>query len=256
VRIKEASLPEYDPLADLYDLEYAHDYDVPLWLSLAEREGGPIVEWGAGTGRLAVPLSQAGFAVTGVEVSEQMVVRGREKSEAVEWVHGDMRSVKLGRRFKLAICAFNSFLCLLSVDDALAFLRNARAHLEPSGLLGIEVSAFSPEELLDPPGDPKRQHDLTRELPDGRLDRFSVSRYDAATQLLAMRLFYERRDEDGALREERAHDLTIRVTGREELYLLLRLAGFEVEALYGGFEGEAFTVESDRLIVLARNGQG
>jgi hypothetical protein len=37
VRIKEASLPEYDPLADLYDLEYAHDYDVPLWLSRAER---------------------------------------------------------------------------------------------------------------------------------------------------------------------------------------------------------------------------
>ena len=249
-------MAEYDPLADLYDLEYAHDYDVPLWLSLAEREGDPIVEWGAGTGRLAVPLAEAGFAVTGVEVSDQMVVRGREKSEAVEWVRGDMRCVKLGGRYRLAICAFNSFLCLLSVDDALAFLRNAREHLEPGGLLGIEVSAFSAEELLDPPGDHMRQHDLTRELPDGRLDRFSVSRYDAATQLLAMRLFYELRGEDGKPREEREYDLTIRVTGREELYLLLRLAGFEVEALYGGFEGEAFTADSDHLIVLARNGQG
>lgn len=249
-------MPEYDPLADLYDLEYAHDYDVPLWLSLAEREGGPIVEWGAGTGRLAIRLSQAGFAVTGVEVSDRMVVRGREKGEAVEWVHGDMRSVKLERRYRLAICAFNSFLCLLSVDDALAFLRNAREHLEPGGLLGIEVSAFSPEELLDPPGDPKRQLDLSRELPDGRLNRFSVSRYDAATQLLAMRLFYELRGEDGKPREGRAHDLTIRVTGRDELGLMLRLAGFEVEAVYGGFEGEAFTAHSDHLIVLARKGQG
>ena len=184
-------MPEYDLLADLYDLEYSHDYDLPFWLSLAPREGDPIVEWGAGTGRLAVPLAEAGFDVTAVELSGRMVERGREKSEALTWVHADMRSAELGRRYPLAICAFNSFLCLLSVDDALAFLRNAREHLEPGGRLGIEVSAFSPEELVDPPGGPGLQHDFTREPPDGWLDRFSVSRYDAASQLLAMRLFYE-----------------------------------------------------------------
>src|SRR5829696_10123599 len=190
-RIKDAALPEYDPLADLYDLEYPHGYDVPFWLSLAEREGGPIVEWGAGTGRLAIPLAKAGFGVTGVEVSEGMIERARKKSKAVEWAQGDIRSTKLGRRYRLAVCAFNSFLCLLSVEDALAFLRNAREHLEPGGLLGIEVSAFSPEELVDPTDGPEPQHDLSRELPpDGRLARFSVSRYDAVSQLLAMRLFY------------------------------------------------------------------
>jgi SAM-dependent methyltransferase len=247
-------LPEYDPLSDLYDLEYAHDYDLPFWLSLARREGGSIVEWGAGTGRLAIPLAEAGFDVTGVELSGRMVERGREKNAAVEWVQGDMRTAKLGRRYGLAVCAFNSFLCLLSVDDALQFLRNARAHLQPGGLLGIEVSAFSPEELADPPGGPRSQHDFTRRLSGGRLDRFSVSRYDAATQLLAMRLFYELRGEDGALDERRAHDLNVRVTGRDELGLMLRLAGFEVEAVYGGFEGEPFTAESDHLVVLARDG--
>jgi hypothetical protein len=247
-------LPEYDHLADLYDLEYVHDYDLPFWLSLADREGDPIVEWGAGTGRLAVPLSEAGFDVTAVELSERMVERGREKSEAVEWVHADMRSAELGRRYALAICAFNSFLCLLSVEDALAFLRNAREHLELGGMLGIEVSAFSPEELVDPPGGPRLQHDFTRELLDGRLDRFSVSRYDAASQLLAMRLFYELYGVAAGLEERRAHDLTIRVTWRDELGLMLQMAGFEVEAVYGGFKGEAFTEESDHLIVLARSG--
>ena len=213
------------------------------------------MEWGAGTGRLAVPLVEASFDVTGVELSERMVERGREKSEVVRWVKGDMRSARLGRRFALAVCAFNSFLCLSSVDDALAFLRNAREHLEPGGLLGIEVSAFSPEELVDPPGGPRLQHDFTRELPevpDGRLERFSFSRYDAATQLFSMRLFYELYGASGELEERRAHDLTIRVTGREELKLLLRLAGFEVETVYGGFEGEPFEAESDQLIVLAR----
>ena len=245
-------MPEYDPLADLYDLEYSHDYDVPFWLALAKREGGPIVEWGAGTGRIAVPLAGAGFDVTGVEVSERMVERGREKSRAVEWVLGDMSSAKLGRRYGLAVCAFNSFLCLPSVDDALAFLRNAREHLEPGGLLGIEVSAFSPEELVDTPGGPALHHDFTRSLPDGgKLDRSSVSRYDAATQLLRMRLYYELYGASGGLKDRRAHDLIIRVVGRGELDLMLRLAGFGVEAVYGGFGGEPCTAESDHLIILA-----
>jgi SAM-dependent methyltransferase len=249
---RTADLPEYDYLADLYDLEYSHDYDLPFWLSLAEREGGPIVEWGAGTGRLTIPLAAAGFDVTGVELSERMVEVGRKKGEAVEWVRGDMRSAKLEQHYALTVCGFNSFLCLLSVDDALAFLRNACAHLEPGGLLGIEVSAFSPEELVGPAGGPELRHDFTRELPDGRLDRFSVSRYDAASQVLRMRLFYELYDASGELKEQRAHDLTIRVVGRGELELMLRLAGFEVEAVYGGFEGEPFASESDHLIVLAR----
>jgi SAM-dependent methyltransferase len=245
-------LPEYDPLSDLYDPEYTHDYDLPFWLSLAEREAGPVVEWGAGTGRISVPLAAAGHEVTAVEISDRMVERGMEKSERVGWIVGDMRSVDPGRRYGLCVCAFNSFLCLKSVDDALAFLRNARQHLVPGGLLGIEVSAFSPEELVDPPGSTSQRHDFTRELANGRLDRYSVSHYDAATQLMQMRLFYERYGASGALESRRAHDLTIRVVGRSELELMLQLTGFEVEAVYGGFEGEPFTSMSDHLIVLAR----
>jgi SAM-dependent methyltransferase len=246
-------VPEYDPLADLYDLEYTHYYDLTFWLSLAEREAGPVIDWGAGTGRLAAPLAAAGHDVTAVELSENMVERGRKDSESVEWVVGDMRSANLERRYGLAICAFNSFLCLTSVDDALAFLRNAHEHLTPGGLLGIEVSALSPEELVDPPGGQELRHDFTRELTDGRLDRFSVSQYDAASQLMHMRLFYEKYRVSGALENRRAHDLSIRVVGRGELDLMLRLTGFEVEAVYGGFEGEPFTSSSDHLIVLARN---
>ena len=249
-------MSEYDPLADLYDLEYDHDYDLPFWLALAEREGRPVVEWGAGTGRLATPLAGVSLDVTAVEVSRNMVEKGREKGDAVEWVRGDMRYVKLGGRYGLAVCAFNSFLCLLSVDDALTFLRNAREHLEPDGLLGIEVSAFTPEELCEREGGPTLRHDFARERGPGTpvraLERFSVSRYDAASQLLSMRLFYELYDLGGELENKRAHDLTIRIVGRGELELMLQLAGFEVETVYGGFDGEPFTAGSDHLIVLAR----
>ena len=245
-------MPEYDSLANLYDLEYAHDYDVPFWLALAQREGGPVVEWGAGTGRIAVPLARVGFDVTAVELSENMIEVGRKKGGTIDWVHGDMRSVRLGRRYRFALCAFNSFLCLQSADDALAFLHNSSEHLQPGGLLGIEVSAFLPEELVDPPGGPQLRYDFTRELPQRNLNRFSISRYDSASQRLTMRLFYELYEASGELRSRRAHDLTIRVTGRDELGLMLRLAGLEVEAVYGGFEGEPFTSGSDHLILLSR----
>lgn len=246
-------MAEYDPLSDLYDVEYDHDHDLPFWMTLAEREEGPVVEWGAGTGRLAVPLAGSGHEVTAVEASEGMVEKGREKGSAVGWVRGDMRDTSLGKRYGLGICAFNSFLCLLSIDDALAFLRNARAHLAPGGLLGIEISAFSPDELGNPPGGPTLRHDLARGLPDGsRLERFSVSHYDHASQIIDMRLFYELYGRSGALESKRGHGLEIRVVGRGELELMLRLAGFEVEAVYGGFEGEPFDAGSDHLIVLAR----
>ncbi len=245
-------MPEYDLLADLYNLEYAHDYDVPFWLSLADREGGPIVEWGAGTGRISVPMAKRGSEVTAVELSEEMIERGKKKNESVEWVAGDMCQVKLDKVYKLAVCAFNSFLCLLDLEDALDFLRNARDHLAPDGLLGVEVSVFSPEELAEPSVSQLR-HDFTRQLPEGKLDRFSASRYDPASQIMDMRLFYELYDKAGELKTRRAHELKIRLTARDELELMLRMSGFSVESVYGGFDGEPFDSGSEHLIVLARN---
>ena len=251
-RIKDAALPEYDPLADLYDLEYSHDYDLPFWLSLADRQGGPIIEWGAGTGRLAVPLAEAGYDVTAVELSGRMVERGREKSEVVEWVHGDMRRAELGRRYGLAICAFNSFLCLLSVDDALAFLRNAREHLEPGGTArdrGLRFLASKSSWTLPAGRGCARLHPRAAARPARPLLRLPLRRSLTATGdaavLRAVRRVGRAGGEAGARPDDQSHV-------RDELGLVLRLAGFEVEAVYGGFEGEAFTAESDHLIVLAR----
>ena len=69
---------------------------------------------------------------------------------------------------------------------------------------------------------------------------------------MRMRLFYEMYDREGSLESKRMHELTIRIVGRGELEMMLRLAGFEVEAVYGGFEGEPLVAESEHLIALAR----
>ena len=197
-------------------------------------------------------VARAMSASTAVEVSPAMVERGRKKDAGVAWILGDMRTAEPKRRFGLAVCAFNSLLCLLAPEDVRAFLRNAHAHLLPGGLLGIEVSAFSPGELAEVGRDPTLQHDFTRQTPDGWLDRLSVSRYDAASRIMDMRLFYELYAEDGKPAARRAHDLSIRITGHDELVPMLRRVGFGVEAVYGGFEGEPFGPGRDHLIVLAR----
>ena len=74
-------MPEYDPLADLYDFEYDHAYDLYLWLKLAECKSESVIEWGAGTGRISAPRAEAGHTVTAIELSEPMVGRGRAKGE-------------------------------------------------------------------------------------------------------------------------------------------------------------------------------
>lgn len=248
---------EYDPLADLYDLEYTHEHDIPFWLALASGTGERVVEYGAGTGRIAAPLAASGLRVAAVELSAAMVERGRHRAPEVEWTVGDMREVSpeisSADGFGLAICAFNSFLCLTELEDALAFLRNARESLAPGGLLGIEVSAFAPEELAETPGGTPLRHDLSRELPDGgTLERFSATRYDPAAQLMRMQLFYEVYGASGELRGKRSHALQIRATARDELELMLRLTGYEIVAIHGGFDGEPFDAGSENLIVLAR----
>jgi hypothetical protein len=67
-----------------------------------------------------------------------------------------------------------------------------------------------------------------------------------------MRLFYEISDASGGQKSSRAHDLAIRIANRDELLLMLRLTGLNVEAVYGGFDSEPFTAQSDHLVVLAR----
>src|SRR5713226_6852113 len=106
----------YDSFARFYDLDTVEVVDdLPFWTSLARRTGGPVLEIGCGTGRVLVPLAQAGFDVVGIDVSPAMLAIAREKINAadvggrVELVLADALTMRLGRRFPLALVALNSF---------------------------------------------------------------------------------------------------------------------------------------------------
>src|SRR5579863_1653723 len=109
-------MSSYDAFARFYDLDTAEiTEDLAFWLNLARRTGGPILEVAAGTGRVLLPLARAGFSIVGVDLSGPMLEVARAKvararlSAPVELIQADALDLDLGRRFKLALVALNSF---------------------------------------------------------------------------------------------------------------------------------------------------
>jgi SAM-dependent methyltransferase len=137
----------FDPR--LYGTRWADNYDewhvgqmdddgaVAALATLAD--GGPVLEFGVGTGRLAVPLAERGLEVVGVDISTEMLAKLNEKSSAVTTVEGDMTTVQLGREFAVTVIAFNSIFALSTQQDQVALFRNAAAHLRSGGRFALET---------------------------------------------------------------------------------------------------------------------
>lgn len=151
--------------AELYDWELRHvlertDQDVPWYLALAARAGGPVLELACGTGRVAAPLVAAGHTVVGVDIDVAMLQAARHRG-VHQLVAADMRRFSLRSSFGLALIAYNSLQLLLSDADRVATLTTALDHLRPGGLLALELTDFQdgdvdpwvePEELASVDG--------------------------------------------------------------------------------------------------------
>jgi SAM-dependent methyltransferase len=142
----------FDPR--LYGARWAENYDE--WhKGLMDDDGavaalagfaadGPALEFGVGTGRLAVPLAERGVDVTGVDISPEMLAKLAEKSAAVTVVEADMATVSLEREFAVAFIAFNSIFILETQEEQVELFRNAARHLRPGGRFVLETVVVKP----------------------------------------------------------------------------------------------------------------
>lgn len=133
---------------DVYDDWYGSITDTEACVEAVARlaAGGPVLELGVGTGRLAIPLAQCGLEVTGVDASPSMLaaLAAKPGGDAVEAVLGDMTDPPVGdRRFSVVFVAYNTLFNLVTVDGQRACLANAARHLAPGGCVAIE--AFVPD---------------------------------------------------------------------------------------------------------------
>ena len=229
---------------ELYDAQY-RDYrdDLPFYLRLAADHGGPILELGAGTGRVTRELARAGHEVVALERSAAMLARAREHlegtdlSERVELLEGDMRSLVLGRRFGLVLAPFNTLMHATTLADQDASLATVQRHLAPGGAFGFDlfVPRFGPMGVL-------RKEREWDGVGGAHSELFVVQHHDEVAQLIESSYLLDT-VVDGRLERQRA-TLTQRYYTRFELLRALRQAGFGQVRLFGGFDRAHFDARS------------
>ena len=250
----------YVDYAEYYDVDHATQIDIDLYLEYAGQCGSPILELACGTGRVLIPVAEAGHEIYGLDLSENMLNRCRKKVAQREWqdrVHlllADMSSFELPRAdIGLAYIPVRSFMHLNTQAEQLACLDRTFACLRPGGLFIVDLYAPSYRHLAL---EPERPFFLRREsrLPNGhtvkRWDRFV--RNDPRLQIQHSELRFEQYDAEGALVSERTLPLTTRYTFRYEMQLLLERAGFELVDVYRDYERNPFDGTGEIIAVARR----
>jgi SAM-dependent methyltransferase len=207
---------------------------------LAELAGdGAALELGIGTGRVALPLSQRGVPVHGIDLSEAMVARLRAKpgAERIGVTIGDFATTTVEGRFTLAYLVFNTIQNLTSQDAQVACFQNVAAHLEPGGCFVIEVGVPQLQRL--PPGETVRPFAVTP-------THLGFDEYDVATQGL---ISHHYSIVDG---HWEASSLPFRYVWPAELDLMARLAGMMLQERWSDWRREPFTSDSTKHVSVWR----
>ncbi len=225
-------------VAARFDERYAHlenpavvDPIVDLVADLAR--GGAALEFGLGTGRIALPLAGRGVQVHGIELSRAMVSRMRVRpgSESVGVTIGDFATTRVEETFSVVYLVANTIMNLTTQDEQVACFGNAAAHLQPGGCFVIEVLVPGLQRL--PPGETFQPFDVS----PGHL---GFDEYDLARQGLISHHFWM---EDGNIEYFAP---PFRYVWPSELDLMARLAGMTLRERWAGWRRETFTSESTK----------
>jgi SAM-dependent methyltransferase len=230
---------------EIWDADAARRYDTPstgMFAAevlgptvdrLAELAGdGPTLEFAIGTGRVAIPLTERGVPVTGIELSRPMVDQLRTKADetTIPVIVGDMASATAPGKYGLVYLVYNTISNLLTQAEQVACFRNAARHLVPGGRFLIEL--WVPELRKLPPG----QQAVVFQAEPGYI---GLDTYDLLRQQVVSHHF--RFDDSKHARVFRSPH---RYIWPAELDLMAQLAGFELETRHADWTGAEFTAES------------
>jgi SAM-dependent methyltransferase len=237
--------------------------DVAFYVGLAQkyarRAGRPggVLEYGAGNGRIALPVARAGFSVTALDLSRPMLDDftahlAKEPADVRRRVvlrHADMRLARLGRRFDLVTCPFNAFLHLYTRKDVEQFLARVKDHLSPRGAFALDVSVPNAHEMVR---DPNRAYLCPRfRYPStGDMIRYTERfDYDQARQILFVTMEFS---PEGRSKDAWVTPLAHRQFYPQELEALLHYNGFDVEEAWGDYVGGKLDRYSEIMAFVAR----
>jgi SAM-dependent methyltransferase len=228
--------------ASIYDAMNTFTGDVPFYLRQARRARGPVLELCCGTGRVLLALARAGIDVTGVDFTASMLARARAKARtaglSVPLIRGDMRRVRLGRRFALVYIPFNSLQNTYTIADLERVFAAVRAHLRPAGRFVFDV--FNPDVHLMVRNERLQKRKYRFRLEDGRPVAIDEQlRYDSAGQVVRVTWTHHLGRE-----RPRPQRLDMRCLYPLELDALLKYNGFRLVRKYGDFRSAPFRAGS------------
>lgn len=257
----------YDP--ETYDLLIPSSFggDVEWYRRLARESDGPVLELGAGTGRVTIPIAQDGAAIWALDANGGMldVLRGKVAHlpdpvrSRVRVVEGDMRSFALDREFALVIIPFRAFLHNLTADDQLACLRAVHAHLAAGGRLALNFFHPSLEFMARHAGalEGVWRWVGTHTRDDGRyVVRSEATMYDTVRRRVHSHHRYEEYGADGLLTRTFLQRLELAYVYPDDIRHLLDRAGFADITIAGGFDGRPFQHDMDELVITATKSGG
>jgi SAM-dependent methyltransferase len=236
--------------------------DIDWYRRRAKTVGGPVLELGAGTGRITIPIAEDGVTIHALDASAEMLgVLRRKVASLSDDVRGrititeaDMRSFELAEKFALVICPFRAFLHNLTDDDRLACLGRVRAHLRPGGRLAFNVFHPSLEVMARNVSALGGVWRWTKTLPHGdggHLVCSEATRYDTVRQRLHSQHRYEVYGADGNLTRTFLHQLELAYLYQGDVRGLLRQAGFGSIHIAGAADGRPVENDTDELFVEA-----
>jgi SAM-dependent methyltransferase len=241
--------------------------DIAFYVRLADTYArrksrpGAVLEYGAGNGRIALPVARAGHSVTGLDLSRPMLddfeARLAAEPEAVRrrvtLRHADMRHARLARRFDLVTCPFNAFLHLYTRSDVERFLARVRDHMTPGGIFAFDVSIPNPHELIRDPNRayfcPRFRYPKTGEMVR-YTERFD---YDQARQILFVTMEFL---PEGRPKDSWVAPLSHRQFFPQELETLLHYNGFAIEEAWGDYKGGKLDRYSEIMALAVRLRKG
>ena len=225
-----------DKVSRRYDTEDLRGDEEETAAFLAKlAEGGDALEFAIGTGRIALPLMQAGVRVDGIELSPDMLARLREKpgGDRVKVMEGDMTRVSTGRTYQLVYLVYNTIGNVITQDGQVECFANAARHLAENGVFVLEVRVPVAHGW---PGHQMVEAEKV-EVSNVVLD---VCRYDPVTQILDET--HVHLGKDGIL----FTPVRLRLAPPPEFDLMARIAGLRLRERWGGWNGEPFTADSWR----------
>jgi SAM-dependent methyltransferase len=247
--------------ARYYDAAYAaiELVDQPFYLDLARQVGGPVLEIACGTGRVLLPIARTGIAIDGLDASPAMldVLKSKLEGEPEEvrqrvTLHaGDMRDARLNRKFRLVIIPFRPLQHMLTLEDQLATLRTAAAHLSDEGKLAFDVFYPRFDSLLSGIGEERLEMEWAPPAEPSTVIRrfYRKDSVDKINQKFSGVFIYRFFENDRMVREERA-PLYLTWYTYPQVRALLLIAGLEAREEYGSFAKAPLDNSSTEMIFI------